>query len=281
MAIKPDEAAAKARKQKIILAVAGVAMVGLAVIQVPKVMGHSSSTATEPATEAATAGAPVASDAGAASTGTVAAAAVAPPPISTKPAAYVAGVALPGGTRVVRLSANQLASFTLFEAKDPFVQQVDDQAGLPDAGAAPAPGPGPEAAAQPTATAAPASPAAKAPAITDATIMFNGKPQQLTVKQKFPKGSPLFVLVALKKKQAKIGVAGGSFDNGQTVTLALGKTVTLVDTATGVRYELKLVYTGSTPEAIEGFSSPAPQADTSTVSEPAPSTGGAVATATP
>ncbi len=261
MAIKPDEAAAKARKQKIILAVAGVAMVGLAVIQVPKVMGHSSTTATEPTAEA-TGGAPVASDSGAVSTDAVAAAAAIPPPITSKPAAYVAGVALPGGATVVRLSTNQLASFTLFEAKDPFVQQVDDQTGLPDAGAAPAPGPGPDAAAQPTANAAPASPAAKAPAITDATIMFNGKPQQLTVKQKFPKGSPLFVLVALKKQQAKIGVAGGSFDNGETITLALGKTVTLVDTATGVRYVLKLVYTGSTPEAVEGFSSVAPQTDT-------------------
>ncbi len=280
MAIKPDEAAAKARKQKIILAVAGVAMVGLAVIQVPKVMGRSSSP--EPVAEATTAGAPVTTDTGAAPTGAVAAVApTAPPPITGKPAAYVAGVALPGGAHVVRLSANQLASFTLFEPKDPFEQQVDDQSGLTDASAAPSPGPGTDEAPQPTASSAPASPAAKAPAITDATIMFNGKPQQLTVKQKFPKGSPLFVLVALKKQQAKIGVAGGSFDNGQTVTLALGKTVTLVDTATGVRYQLKLVYTGSTPEAIEGFSSAAPQTDTSPASTPAPSTGGAVATATP
>jgi hypothetical protein len=85
-------------------------------------------------------------------------------------------------------------------------------------------------------------------------IMVDGKPQQLKVKQKFPTKSPLFVLVSLKKKQAKIGVAGGSFDDGQNVTLAFGKKVTLVDTATGVRYELKLVYSGSAPEELEGFS---------------------------
>ena len=83
--------------------------------------------------------------------------------------------------------------------------------------------------------------------------MFNGKPQQLQVKQKFPKGEPLFVLVSLKKKQAKIGVAGGSFDDGQTVTLTLGKKLTLVDTATGVRYVLKLVYTGSAARADRGL----------------------------
>ena len=57
----------------------------------------------------------------------------------------------------------------------------------------------------------------------------------------------------MKKKQAKIGVAGGSFDDGQAVTLKLGKKVTLVNTATGVRYVLKLVYTGAQPEVIEGF----------------------------
>ena len=37
------------------------------------------------------------------------------------------------------------------------------------------------------------------------------------------------------------------------MTLKLGKKVTLVNTATGVRYVLKLVYTGAQPEVIEGF----------------------------
>ena len=89
--------------------------------------------------------------------------------------------------------------------------------------------------------------------------MYNGKPQQLQAKQKFPKGDPLFVLTSVKKNKAKVGVAGGTFDDGQNVTLTLGKKVTLLDTATGVRYELKLVYTGSAPEQIEGFSTGADQ----------------------
>ena len=86
-----------------------------------------------------------------------------------------------------------------------------------------------------------------------ATIDFNTKPQQVQVKGTFPTPEPLFVLRSLTKKQAKISVAGGSFDGGKPVTLKLGKKVTLVNTATGVRYVLKLVYTGAQPEVIEGF----------------------------
>lgn len=241
MAQKPDIAAAKARKQKIILAVAGVALVGLAAIQGPKLMKGGSAPA------APVAAAPASADPASATTAPVAVAAA----VSTsKPAGYVAGVALPGGTTVRVASTNQLTAFTLFEVKDPFVQQVDDQTGLaqPDASAAPSA----------DATAAPADSGAPAKATPEpvvyATIMFDGKPQQLKVKQKFPTKSPLFVLVSLKKKLAKIGVAGGSFDDGQNVALAFGKKVTLVDTATGVRYELKLVYTGSAPEELAGFS---------------------------
>ena len=63
----------------------------------------------------------------------------------------------------------------------------------------------------------------------------------------------MFTLRSVGKKQAKISVAGGSFDGGKPLTLKLGKKVTLVNSATGVRYELKLVYTGSQPEVIEGF----------------------------
>ena len=60
------------------------------------------------------------------------------------------------------------------------------------------------------------------------------------------------MLRSLTKKQAKIGVAGGSFDDGQAVTLKLGKKVTLVNTATGVRYVLKLVYTGARRRSSKG-----------------------------
>jgi hypothetical protein len=52
----------------------------------------------------------------------------------------------------------------------------------------------------------------------------------------------VFTLVSLTQRAAKIGIAGGSYENGAaTVTLAKGKTVTLMNTADGTRYVLRLV----------------------------------------
>jgi hypothetical protein len=82
---------------------------------------------------------------------------------------------------------------------------------------------------------------------------MNGQAHALMVKDAFPKADPLFVLVSLKAKIAKIGVAGGSFQSGKTIPLKLGKQVTLVNDATGARYVLKLVYAGVGPEKTESF----------------------------
>ena len=86
-----------------------------------------------------------------------------------------------------------------------------------------------------------------------ATLTVNGVAQQLSVDDEFPKKQPLFVLVGLKPEAAKIAVAGGTFTDGQTVTVALGKNLTLVNTATGARYAIKLLYVGSEPEQVAGF----------------------------
>lgn len=284
MAQKRDIAAEKARKQKIVLAIAGVALVGLAVIQVPKLMKGESQPAAAPAAESTSTPGAASADPAAPATTTAPAAAVTPSvttsAFATKPAAFVAGVGLPG-TRLAPAAKTQLASFTLFQPSDPFVQQVGEETGATAESAAPAAQPAPEAPAAegPTATqggstpAGGAAPAAQAqqPAVAYATVMFNGNPEQLEVKGKFPANDPIFVLVSLKKKQAKIGVAGGSFDGSETITLPLGRALTLVNTATGVRHVLKLVYTGTAPEVIEGFSTKADQqpdasADGSTVS---------------
>jgi hypothetical protein len=260
MAKKTDLAADKARKQKMILIVGGVLLLAVAAIQGPKLLKHGGSPAAAPEAAAATD-----ASGGTASTATNAVGAVSIAPThSFAAAAYVAGVALPGASTGT-VTAGQLATFTLFADKDPFVQQVGDGTGaVQDAGTA---------AGTPTGTPAPGAPsvsgattpaAVKPEPIVFATIMLDGKPQQVQldgkkVDKEFPKESPLFVLAGLKKNQAKIGVAGGSFDNGQTVTLKLGKKVTLVDTATGVEYELKLTYTGSSAQVLESFSSAPPQ----------------------
>ena len=147
MAKTTDMAAEKARKQKIILAVAGVLLVAMAVIQVPKLMKSDSTPAAAPAAEttpAATA-APTTTTAAAVTTTTVA--------TVGKPAAFVAGVGLPA-TQVPEPAKSQLASFTLFQPGDPFEQQVTDATGIPADAAAAATPPASEtpAAATPTAS---------------------------------------------------------------------------------------------------------------------------------
>ena len=270
MAKKTDLAAAKARKQKMFLIGAGVLLLGVAVIQGPKLLNHGGS----PPAAAPAAAAPNATG-GTASTATNAAAAVPIAPThSFAAAAYVAGVALPGASTGT-VTTGQLTTFTLFADKDPFVQQVSNGSGASQAPGGTAPVASSSAATPTVPSVSGAKPPAVKPApIVFATIMLDGKPQQLQldgkkVDKEFPKGSPLFLLAALKTGEAKIGVANGSFDTGQTVTLKLGKKVTLVDTATGVNYELKLTYTGSTAEVLASFSS----APTQPVSSSAPAGG--------
>ena len=258
-----ETAAAKAKKQKIILIVGGVLLLALAAFQGPKLMKHGGSAAAPP--PAATPSSPATPVPGAVTAAPV------------KSSAVVAGVALPRAA-VVKVETSQLTSFTLFDVKDPFVQQAGSEsvadAAAPPADQAAAGSTGSNASAPPGSTgSAPAgtgtgtAPAAPAPTIY-ATIDFNTKPQQVQVKGTFPTPEPLFVLRSLTKKQAKISVAGGSFDGGHPVTLKLGKKVTLVNTATGVRYVLKLVYTGSQPEVIEGFTTAANNAAATTTKAP-------------
>lgn len=244
----PDSAAAKAKKQKIVLASGAVLLLGLAAIQGPKLMSGGGGEDAAPAPVAAAAApAPGSGATSSAATLSLASAQVA----SGKNVAVVSGVRLTAAPATT-VGKSQLASFVLFDPKDPFVPGVDEESGAPE----PAPTgtqapPANGAAAQPSPAAGPA-PAAPAP-IAFATINVDGKPQQLELKDTFPDSGPVFVLRSLSKKQAKIGVAGGSFDDGQAVTLQLGKKVTLLNTATGERYVLRLVYTGTAPEVIEGF----------------------------
>jgi hypothetical protein len=270
MAKQNDLLAQRERKQKIFLAVGGVVFLVLAVIQGPKLWNQLNGSSAAPAAPAAAAPATTAVDPQA-QTGATATPAVT---ADVKGAAVLVGVQVaPGATPAAE--EGQLWSFSRFEAKDPFEPNVSTE--TPDAqpaqssggssapkSAAPAPTPSPAPAPVPQASApaadgvsVPGSPGdvpAAEPAATNATIAVNGTPQQLELKDLFPKVDKTFVLVALKDGVAKIGVAGGSFTGGGTVSLKLGKQVTLVDTATGARYVLKLLYLGSGPEQIEKFS---------------------------
>jgi len=261
-----QKAAAKAKKQKIILIGGLVLLLALGALQGPKLLKKSGGQAT-PATSTDV-GQPVSETP---AVGTTPAASTPTVVVAGKKVGTVAGVPLTAGASVTP-AANQLVSFTLFESKDPFVPGEDSSTELTpeqaasDAyynqhGEAPPQGSTGDAAAGQgstgtgTATTPAGAPAQPGPPPKPiyATIDFDGKLQQLTLKDKFPADQPLFVLRSLKKKTAKIAVAGGSFDDSETFTLKLNKKVTLVNTATGVRYVLKLVYTGATPEVIEGF----------------------------
>ncbi len=125
MAQTTDMAAEKARKQKIILIVAAVMLAGLAAFQLPKILGGSSSTPAAAPTEEGVVD-PATGVAGdlTGTTGTTGGTGAAV--VVGKPAGFVAGVPLPSTSRA-KVSTGQLASFTLFESKDPFVQQVSEE----------------------------------------------------------------------------------------------------------------------------------------------------------
>ncbi len=73
-------------------------------------------------------------------------------------------------------------------------------------------------------------------------IAVNGESEEVKVGGKFPASSPTFVLISLTKTTAQVGIAGGSLESKkQTVTLKKGVPLTLMNTADGTRYVLRLV----------------------------------------
>jgi hypothetical protein len=77
-----------------------------------------------------------------------------------------------------------------------------------------------------------------------ATISINGESERVDAGKAFPAANPVFRLVKVKAGSAEIGIVGGSYQSGgATLTLKKGKTVTLMNTADGTRYELKLIST--------------------------------------
>jgi hypothetical protein len=281
MATKVDPAAAKQRQQKIILIVGAVLLAGVMAIQGPKLLKHGSSSSSSSA-------APATSDSSTATpTDTTT------PPVTGTPgvavatvkggqSAQVAGVVVKTAGRPAA-GAGQLWSLSRFKVKDPFVQQVKDStsSGSGTGGSAagapttPSNGAGKTGGATTTAGGVVTPSTAVPAAYAYATLIVNGKVQQLTLKDVFPKAQPTFVLQSVGKKFITIGVVGGKFTGGQAVKLELGEKVTLMNTATGQRFVMKLVRTGDQPEQIAGFKTPAPSSATTstqptTAATPAP-----------
>jgi hypothetical protein len=240
---------AKAKRQKIIAAGGAVILLGLLAFQVPRTMKMLNQK--PPAPPPAAAPSTVPSD----------------PSVLPTPGT-VGGGAAPsasgGGTLVdsdisPTPSTGQLVAFGRFASKDPFQQQVEDDpaggggsstSGLGDEGSTPTPGTTtPPPGVTPTSPGAPAGPTAPAAGPTApagaAVISINGAEETVQVGGEFPKESPVFRLVKLTRSEARIGIAGGALASGSpTVALKKDKTLTLVNTADGTRYELKLVSIG-------------------------------------
>jgi hypothetical protein len=182
----------------------------------------------------------------------------------------------------------QLESFSRFDSKDPFRQQVDPraiEASQTPGGRAARKGSGGDG----SGSSAPSQsePRATPPPPNSAVITVNGgPPQKVVVGEDFPRPpfDPLFHLVAVTRKAAKISIAGGSLADGKaTVTLRKGHPLTLMNTADGTRYELRLLWlgTGVPPASILP---PAPAAGSPSATTPAaatPPTGATATTATP
>jgi hypothetical protein len=237
---------AKQKRQRIIAAVGGVILLGVLVIQGPKTWAllHQKAPAEPPATAAPAPGTSVP---------------LVPPTTAGGAPAGSASGGLVDSDPAPLPTQNQLLSFNRFATKDPFVAQVDTKGGATvtpspaasgsggkqSSGASPfvaAPNtPSTGGSAKPG-SAAPSTPSGSQPAPTTATISINGVAESVAVDKDFPTAEPIFHLVSLTRKTAKISISGGSFASGKpTITLQLGKTITLMNTADGTRYEIRLV----------------------------------------
>lgn len=71
---------------------------------------------------------------------------------------------------------------------------------------------------------------------------MNGRSEVVRLGGSFPSTNPVFKLVSLANGAVNIGIASGSYTSGaRTVKLSSGRSLTLVDTADGARYRLRLL----------------------------------------
>ena len=149
----------------------------------------------------------------------------------------------------------QLISFTRFEARDPFVQLVDDQpkdtSTTDDSGSTPTtpttPEPTPTTPTTPTPTTpttptTPPTGGTDEPAPTRVKVMVNGKTSVLDVGDSFPEKDPAFKIVSIGAGSVEIGLVDGSFSTGgDTITVKVGEPVTLISQPDGARYTIRLI----------------------------------------
>jgi hypothetical protein len=225
--------AAKDRRAKKMAIGGAVVLAAVLAFEIPHVLKRGSHTTSPPPATTAPTTAP-----GTSAPGTAAAATLTP---------TGAPAVLPNSDVAPSRSRSQLFSFSHFTSKDPFVQQIQDVA----SGQSSAQGAG--ATGTITADAAASGTRQSANAVTTssvrtlattgtARISINGQVELVRVGKSFPSSNPLFRLVSISNGSVKIGIANGSYTSGaKSVTLAAGRPLTLVDTADGIRYTIRLL----------------------------------------
>lgn len=237
-----DLRAAKDRRAKKMAIGGAVLLVAVLAFELPHYLGGKSSSpsAAGTTTSSTTPGSAVPSATGtpvATAPGTAAAATAAPVTASTK---------LPNSDVAPVRTKSQLYSFDTFAGKDPFVQQVStEQPGSAGSSPAGTSSPAPSSSAPPQTASSTNVQQTSARTLASsgvATIQVNGKSETVRVGKSFPSANPVFTLVSLSHGSANIGIANGSYTSGaQTVRLSNGRSITLVDTASGVRYTVRLL----------------------------------------
>jgi len=179
---------------------------------------------------------------------------------SAAPAAPPAAGALPDSDQPLGADTGQLISFGRFLSKDPFKQGVAPPSTSDGSTAGTSAGTGSTGGTGSTVSGGSSGGTVVPPSTgTDggggdsdgggsfttastADIRVNGTTESVKRDMPFPTSDPLFQLVSLTNTTAKIGLVAGSFSNGKkTVTLKLGKVLTLVSEPDGLRYRLKLI----------------------------------------
>jgi hypothetical protein len=234
-----DLRAAKDRKTKKVAIALSVVLAAVLVFEVPKVLNHggggsapAAAVATTPATATA---AP-----------TTAALTTTPPGTAAAAGTPTANTKLPNSDTLPKVGKAQLYSFSHFAAKDPFVQQVSTappqgaQSGSTTTSSGSS---STTAGSTGTAAAVTQHQSTRVLAVTGAArISINGRVQIVRTGASFPSSNPLFRLVSVSNGVARIGIASGSYSSGaRTVSLGAGRSLTLVDTANGIRYQLRLL----------------------------------------
>jgi hypothetical protein len=235
---------AKAKRQKIYAGIGGVILLAVLAFQVPRTLKllHQSNASASSATTSSSS-----------TTTSSATGPIVPPSLgggnATPSTSAVSsdGISDPGVLPAPQ--SGQLLAFSRFQTKDPFAQQLSTGAtgtsgstGSGATGSTGATGGGSGSGSRGGSGSSGGGGNQPPAKLTSATISVNGVSEAVQVGGQFPASNPTFVLVSVTRTTAKVAVAGGSIQGGQqTVTLKKSSPVTLMNTADGTRYVLRLL----------------------------------------